>query len=109
MKLIGNYKIVRGADTTSPNIVFAVRYGHLNPLGTSQTRKTLSKTVAIEAEWDTFESQQRYIEWCMQWIAEAHRVLSDTGTLYITGFSEILAHVKVAASPMFAGCKWLVW
>lgn len=45
----------------------------------------------------------------MEWIREAHRVLSDTGTVYIMGFSEILAHIKVAASPMFAGCKWLIW
>lgn len=62
-----------------------------------------------KAEWDTFESQQRYVEWCMEWIREAHRILSETGTIYIMGFSEILAHIKVAASPMFAGCKWLIW
>ena len=62
-----------------------------------------------KAEWDTFESQQRYVDWCMEWIAEAHRILSDTGTMYIMGFPEILAHIKVAASPLFAGCKWLVW
>jgi site-specific DNA-methyltransferase (adenine-specific) len=62
-----------------------------------------------KAEWDTFESQQHYVEWCMEWIREAHRVLSDIGTIYIMGFSEILAHIKVAASPMFLDCKWLVW
>ncbi len=62
-----------------------------------------------KAEWDNFESQQRYVEWCMEWIREAHRVLSETGTMYIMGFSEILAHINVAASPMFAGCKWLIW
>lgn len=62
-----------------------------------------------KAEWDSFESQQRYVDWCMEWISEAHRILSDTGTMYIMGFPEILAHIKVAASPLFAGCKWLVW
>lgn len=62
-----------------------------------------------KAEWDTFESQQCYVDWCMEWIQEAHRVLSDRGTMYIMGFPEILAHIKVAVSPMFTGCKWLTW
>ena len=39
----------------------------------------------------------------MAWIKEAQRILSDTGTMYIMG---ILAHIKVAASSMFVGCKW---
>jgi len=62
-----------------------------------------------KAEWDTFESQERYVEWSMRWIKEAYRILKPTGTLYICGFSEILADLKWAAGPLFAGCKWLVW
>ena len=62
-----------------------------------------------KAEWDTFSSQKEYINWSLEWIREAHRVLKSTGSLYVCGFSEILADVKWAASPLFAGCKWLVW
>jgi site-specific DNA-methyltransferase (adenine-specific) len=62
-----------------------------------------------KAEWDTFESQKKYIDWSLKWIKEAERVLSPTGSLYICGFSEILADIKWAASSMFKGCKWLVW
>ena len=62
-----------------------------------------------KAEWDTFESQKKYIEWSMKWINEAHRVLSPNGSLYVCGFSEILADIKWAASDLFEGCKWLVW
>lgn len=62
-----------------------------------------------KAEWDTFSSQKAYVEWSMIWITEAHRVLKNTGSLYICGFSEILADVKWAASHLFKGCKWLVW
>lgn len=62
-----------------------------------------------KAEWDTFQSQKQYVEWSMLWINEAHRVLKPTGTLYICGFSEILADIKWAASHLFKGCKWLVW
>jgi site-specific DNA-methyltransferase (adenine-specific) len=62
-----------------------------------------------KAEWDTFSSQKEYVDWSMNWIREAHRVLSDQGSLYICGFSEILADLKWAACSLFKGCKWLVW
>lgn len=62
-----------------------------------------------KAEWDTFESQKKYIDWSLKWIKEAERVLHPTGSLYICGFSEILADIKWAASQLFKGCKWLVW
>ena len=62
-----------------------------------------------KAEWDTFESQQAYVEWSVAWIEEAARVLSDTGTLYVCGFSEILADLRLPASRFFKGCRWLVW
>ena len=62
-----------------------------------------------KAEWDTFESQQEYVRWFLQWIEQAARVLKPTGTLYICGFSEILADLKLPASAFFQGCRWLVW
>lgn len=62
-----------------------------------------------KAEWDTFESQQAYVEWSLQWIEQAARVLKPTGTLYICGFSEILADLKLPAQRYFRGCRWLVW
>jgi site-specific DNA-methyltransferase (adenine-specific) len=62
-----------------------------------------------KAEWDTFESQKEYVDWSMEWIREAQRVLTPNGSLYICGFSEILADLKWAASSLFKGCKWLVW
>ncbi len=62
-----------------------------------------------KAEWDTFESQGQYVEWSLQWITEAARVLKPTGTLYVCGFSEILADLKLPASQYFRGCRWLVW
>jgi len=62
-----------------------------------------------KAEWDTFQSQQQYVDWSILWIQEAQRVLKSHGSLYVCGFSEILADIKWAASYLFAGCKWLVW
>lgn len=62
-----------------------------------------------KAEWDSFESQQDYINWSLRWIEQAARVLKSTGTLYICGFSEILADLKHPASRFFRGCRWIVW
>ncbi len=62
-----------------------------------------------KAEWDTFESQEQYIRWSMRWIEQAARVLKATGSMYICGFSEILADLRHPASRFFKGCRWLVW
>ena len=62
-----------------------------------------------KADWDKFESQERYIHWSMQWIEEASRVLKKTGTLYVCGFSEILADLKRPSMKYFNSCRWLIW
>ena len=62
-----------------------------------------------KAEWDSFDSQEEYVKWSLQWIEQAARVLKPTGTLYVCGFSEILADLKLPASRFFKGCRWLVW
>ena len=62
-----------------------------------------------KAEWDTFESQQQYVDWSVRWIEQAARALKPTGSLYVCGFSEILADLRLPASRFFRGCRWLVW
>ncbi len=62
-----------------------------------------------KAEWDTFESQQVYVDWSLEWIEQAERVLRADGSLYVCGFSEILADIKLPAQRFFRGCRWLVW
>jgi site-specific DNA-methyltransferase (adenine-specific) len=62
-----------------------------------------------KADWDKFESQEKYIKWSIQWIKEASRILTKRGTLYICGFTEILADIKHPAMKYFKGCKWLIW
>ncbi len=62
-----------------------------------------------KAEWDTFSSRKAYVEWSATWLREVSRVLTDDGSAYVMGFSEVLADVKWAASDGFAGCRWLVW
>ena len=62
-----------------------------------------------KADWDDFGSQERYIEWSMQWIEQASRILKPTGSLYVCGFSEILADLKHPSMRYFSSCRWLVW
>src|SRR5215469_12365295 len=62
-----------------------------------------------KAAWDRFDSQEQYISWSIDWIRESSRILKPTGTLYICGFSEILADLKHPAMRFFQGCRWIVW
>ncbi len=62
-----------------------------------------------KAEWDNFESQEKYIHWSIQWIAQASRVLKPAGSMYVCGFSEILADIKHPAMQYFRSCRWIVW
>lgn len=62
-----------------------------------------------KAKWDLFSSHEDYLKWCEAWVAECSRVLTDQGTCYICGFSEILADVKYRTQRFFNGCRWIVW
>ncbi len=62
-----------------------------------------------KANWDNFESQEEYIKWSMSWIEQASRVLKPSGTLFICGFSEILADLKHPSSKYFKSCRWIIW
>ena len=62
-----------------------------------------------KAKWDLFNSHEDYLKWCEAWVSECSRVLTDQGTCYICGFSEILADVKYRTQRFFNGCRWIVW
>jgi len=62
-----------------------------------------------KAKWDNFKSQEQYIDWSMEWIKEAARILKNNGTLFICGFSEILADIKHPTSKYFKSCRWIIW
>jgi site-specific DNA-methyltransferase (adenine-specific) len=36
-----------------------------------------------------------YIKWCVEWMNESIRILKPSGSMFIYGFSEILAHLSV--------------
>ncbi len=47
-----------------------------------------------------------YISWSKEWLQECKRILKPDGTIYIYGFSEILAHLSVNTD---LEKRWLVW
>jgi site-specific DNA-methyltransferase (adenine-specific) len=47
-----------------------------------------------------------YLIWCDSWIRECLRILKPQGTLYIYGFSEILAFIR---TRIICNVRWLVW
>lgn len=54
---------------------------------------------------DNLELEQ-YLEWCDAWINESIRVLKPTGSFFIYGFSEILAHLSVRIK---LDKRWIIW
>ncbi len=52
-------------------------------------------------------SMDDYVSWSKEWLEESLRVLKPKGTLYVYGFSEVLAYLYCASSATFK--RWLVW
>lgn len=52
------------------------------------------------------QPMEEYLKWCDEWISECLRVLKPNGTLYIYGFSEILAFIRVRLT---CNVRWLIW
>lgn len=52
------------------------------------------------------QDMDRYLVWSQEWISEGYRTLVDGGSMFVYGFSEILAHIFVNVPY---NKKWLVW
>lgn len=50
-----------------------------------------------------------YVGWAEQWLDECLRTLKPDGTMYIYGFSEILAHLSVLVESKNYSVRWLIW
>ena len=49
---------------------------------------------------------QNYLNWCDKWIEQCIRILKPNGSLYIYGFSEILAFIRVRIQ---INVRWIIW
>ena len=49
-----------------------------------------------------------YLKWCDEWMNECYRILADDGTMFVYGFSEILALI-LARVPHHINRRWIIW
>jgi site-specific DNA-methyltransferase (adenine-specific) len=54
------------------------------------------------------QPMDEYLLWCEQWIKECLRILKPNGTMFIYGFSEILALI-LSKVPYNINRRWIVW
>ena len=54
------------------------------------------------------QPMDEYLVWCDKWIKECLRILQPNGTMFVYGFSEILALI-LARIPHDVQRRWLVW
>ena len=52
------------------------------------------------------QDMEVYLKWCEEWIEQCFRILKPKGTLYIYGFSEILAFIRTKITH---NVRWLIW
>jgi site-specific DNA-methyltransferase (adenine-specific) len=52
------------------------------------------------------QKMDEYLLWCDEWIKECLRILKPNGTMYIYGFSEILAFIR---TRIYCNVRWLIW
>jgi len=54
------------------------------------------------------QSMDEYLKWCDKWMSECYRILKPNGTMFIYGFSEILA-LLLARVPHHINRRWIIW
>ena len=62
-------------------------------------------------EYDDRQEDQKYLDWCSQWMAEIYRILSPSGTFWLAIGDEYAAELKVAAQREigFSTRSWVIW
>lgn len=54
------------------------------------------------------QEMETYLDWCEKWLNECFRVLKSNGTMFVYGFSEILALI-LSRIPFNIQRRWIVW
>ncbi len=62
-------------------------------------------------EYDDRQDDEKYLDWCSEWIAEAHRILKSNGTFWLAIGDEYAAELKIAAQRKvgFTTRSWVIW
>jgi len=62
-------------------------------------------------EYDDRQDDEKYLDWCSEWIAEVHRILKPSGTFWLAIGDEYAAELKIAAQRKvgFTTRSWVIW
>lgn len=62
-------------------------------------------------EYDDRQDDEKYLDWCTEWMSEAHRILKPNGTFWLAIGDEYAAELKVAAQRNigFHTRSWVIW
>ena len=63
-----------------------------------------------KADWDSIGNGKEYAEWSKAWIKDCHRVLKDTGSIYLFGINRMLRFLSIELEQAgFIYKDWLTW
>ncbi len=62
-------------------------------------------------QYDDRQDDQKYLDWCRDWIKEVYRILKSSGTFWLAIGDEYAAELKVAAQREigFTTRSWVIW
>ena len=63
-----------------------------------------------KADWDSLGSGVEFAEWAESWLKEAHRLLKDSGAIYVFGINRMLSHIQHRMDAIgFRFRNWITW
>jgi DNA modification methylase len=77
-------KLLERIPDNSIDLIFADPPYNLQ-LNADLYRPNQTKVDAVNDEWDKFDSKEEYDIFCRQWLSECHRVLKNTGSIWVIG------------------------
>ena len=62
-------------------------------------------------KYDDRKDDEKYLDWCREWIGEIHRILKPSGTFWLAIGDDYAAELKVAAQREigFSTRSWVIW
>jgi DNA modification methylase len=77
-------EILRQLPDNSVDLIFADPPYNLQ-LQAQLYRPDQSRVDAVDDDWDKFESNETYDKFSYEWLKECHRILKNTGTIWVIG------------------------
>ena len=60
--------------------------------------------------YDDSQSEEKYLDWCSQWIRGVHRALKPDGTFWLAIGDEYAAELKIESQKAGFHCRsWVIW